>query len=142
MNIRITQLGDQLKQAFNDKILDLQRYMDMEVGQLVSRIDKVETEVNIMKAITQDQQEYDPETTVVATGVAFHQGENIHELSTDIVRRGLSLPNISVVRALRLEGRGQRPGIVKMQFNTLDDKKQLSLELRKNCVTQSGEMYI
>ncbi len=97
--------------------------MDTEVGRLAGRIDSVEAEVQNVKSKVET--EFDPEVTVVASGVAFEAGEDIKQKATDIVSRGLSLPRVQVVNAIRFRGRGRRPGLVKMQFQSVDDKKQV-----------------
>ena len=121
MDAKMKQLGDTLQATFTEKIADIQHYVDSEIGRIVTRIDTVEGQVNGIQNIVKPP--FDPEVTVVATGVEFRDGEDILETSTTMIRRGLNLQNVPVVNAQRLQGRGRRPGIVKIELKSLDDKK-------------------
>ncbi len=54
-----------------------------------------------------------------------------------LIREGLHVTGISVVRAMRLESREGKPGLVKIQVNNLDEKKKLLKH--KQHLKQSGD---
>lgn len=134
----IQALGTQLKESFSQQLGDLQTYVDQEVGRMVSRIQGAENRLDNIETKL-DPGDFDPEVTVVARGVPQEANENIQEKATDIVRRGLNIQDIPVVKAHRLETKGRRPGLVKMQFRNLEEKKTI---LRvKFDLNAEGNMY-
>ncbi len=44
-------------------------------------------------------------------------------LANDLVKEGLKIPDIPVIRAKRLTSRNSKPAMVKIEFQTLDEKK-------------------
>ena len=70
------------------------------------------------------ENEYDIETTIVVRGLPFHEGEDIVEKDIDMLRLGLGFRDTPIVRAKRMRGSNGKPGIVKMQMCSLEDKKK------------------
>lgn len=138
MEASIKTLGDQLKASFKEQMDDLQKYVDQEIGVITTRIEDVETRLDSIESKV-DPGDFDPEVTVVARGLSYETTENIQEKTTDLVRRGLSLQNVPVVKALRLPARGRRPGIVKIQCRNLDEKK--AVLKRKFDLQNEGNPY-
>ena len=133
MHDKINQLStsmDTHKQKVADHIKELsdnlQSYVDLEVGRLVSQIQDIETKVNNLE--TKVVEEYDPDVTVIVTKVPFNEGENAQGIVEGIIREGLGIPDVPVIRAKRLpprEARGQRqPGLplLKIELPNLENK--------------------
>ncbi len=76
---------------------------------------------------------YDPEVTIVAQNLPDvpGRGDNIQDLAVSLVRDGLNVVDIPVVRAKRLVSRNNKPGLVKIEFKSLDDKKKILREKKK-----------
>lgn len=137
-----------IKQQIQDSINDIQKYVDMEVGRLSSQIEDITARVSTLeKAQTP---EYDPEVSVIMSMVPQHEGEDIQQTAEDIIHTGLNLPDVPVVRAMRLRQRevreGQRrpgPPLVKVQLPNLEVKKQvLRSKTRLGNTTQWARVWI
>ena len=74
---------------------------------------------------------FNPDTTIVATGMGFSQDENIKDKAERFVRDGLGLDDISVINAMRTPFRNNKPGIVKIQFESKAEKER-ALDRRFN----------
>ncbi len=49
-------------------------------------------------------------------------------LANDLVKEGLKIPDIPVIRAKRITSRIFKTGMVKSEFQTLDEKKRIVIE--------------
>lgn len=122
-------LKDGLKKQIQDSIGDIQRYVDMEVGRLSSQIEDLTARVATMEAARTP--DFDPETSVIMSMVPHAEDEDIHRVAGDIIHDGLSLPDVTVVRATRLRQRERREGrqagipLVKVQLANLETKKRV-----------------
>ena len=67
---------------------------------------------------------FSTDTTIVATGLRFSQGEDILQKAKDFVKEALKLEDVTVVNALRTPFRDNKPGIVKIEFQTKEEKIQ------------------
>lgn len=67
---------------------------------------------------------FSPDTTIVATGMRYSQDENIKEKAEQFVKDGLGLDDMVVVDAMRTPFRNNRPGIVKIQFESKTEKER------------------
>ncbi len=110
--------------------------LDQEVGVLVTRIEQ--TEVNIAKLQAMLNPEYNPKTTLIATGIPPARDEDIVSEAKHLVHRVLNEPDIPVVRAMRLPSRNTRPGLVKIEVNTEDSKVRL---LKKKGTLKANREY-
>lgn len=130
MDNQLIRLSDSIKQQIQDSINDIQRYVDVEVGRLTSQIEDITTRVSTLEAA--QTPDYDPEVSVIMSMVPQTDGEDIQKVAEDIIHEGLGIPEVPVVRAMRLRQReareGQRrpgPPLVKVQLPSLEMKKQV-----------------
>ncbi len=69
---------------------------------------------------------FDTEVTIVAQGVPYDPLENPQRVAEDLIRQGLDIVDIPVVRAKCLDSRqAGKPGIMKIEVKTLDQKIKL-----------------
>ena len=54
-----------------------------------------------------------------------NDNEDLNQEVDTLIRQGLRLPHIPIVNTKRLNSTGNKPGIVKVQFKNLDDKKRV-----------------
>ena len=74
----------------------------------------------------------------------YSEGENITEKAEKLVKDGVGLPDVPVVRAMRTPHREGRPGVVKIQVRHLEDEKKLltSKKELKNGTNMYKKVYI
>ena len=99
-----------------------------------------------MSALEEKQTtEFHPEVFVIMSRVPQNEGEDIHQTAERIIHEGLRLPEIRVVRAMRLRQREARPGqgthrpgqrpptpLVKVEFPDLLDTNKRVLRAKLN----------
>ncbi len=103
--------------------------LNVDSGQMVKRCDDIEKRLDKFE----NKFHYDPEVTIVAQYLPDlpGRGDNIQDLAVTLVRDGLNVVDIPVVRAKRLVSRNNNPGLVKIEFKSLDDKKKILIEKKK-----------
>ena len=124
LNMRVDAMERNIKAEIRNEMKQLQDYVDLNIAQIVNRVEALEGKVEALQQ-QQERPDYDPEVTVVARGLVYEQDEDVHEKASTMLRRGLGLRDIPIVRAMRMTGYGNRPGIVKIQLSSLDDKKKV-----------------
>ena len=140
---KLEELGRDMKNAFAEKIDSLKNYVELEVSQMTTKMDDLDTRLKAVESKPALKgEDYDPEVTVVATGVPFQEDEVIEDKVSDIVRRGLGLRDIPVVRSQRLRARGSGPGLVKIQLRTLEEKKTVLRAKQKLQNTEWPRVYL
>ena len=107
------------------EIANIQGYVDAEIGRVVTRMDELEQKVNKLDF----KEEFEPDVSVIATGINFTQNEDIDDIAKKLVRQGLGLreEECKVVRAKRMpqrnDQRGQRkPPLVKIELQSTTEK--------------------
>ena len=126
---QVSKLGDSIKRQIQDSIEDIQQYVDAEVGRITSQIQDIQTRVSLLEE--KQVLEYDPEVSVIMSRVPQVDGENIQQVAEQIIHEGLGMPEVPVVRAMRLRQREARPGqrpqtpLVKVQLLDLEAKKRV-----------------
>ena len=88
------------------------------------RLQRVEEALAAADALTPD---YYPETTIIATKLAFNDSEDIKKKSQDLINAltaacDPALPQINVVNAMRTPFRDGKPGVVKIQLPSRQNK--------------------
>ena len=84
-----------------------------EIQQINTRLEKLEN-TNITP--------FSPETSVVVYKVPYEPNENLQEKTKLIVEEGVEIKTVPVANVMRTPMRQGRPGIMKIQFNSLEDK--------------------
>lgn len=99
------------------KVMD---YVDSEVKLVYTRIDELAKKLDELQQYT--QKEFDPEVTVVAIGVKQEPNEIPTRVASQIIGEGMKLNGVQIVRAARLAGRDGKPGIMKIEFPSVQEK--------------------
>lgn len=66
--------------------------------------------------------EYDCDVSVIITGVRYSVDEDVQDKAEKLIHEGLDLPRVKVVRAMRTPFRNGKPGILKVQLESLPVK--------------------
>ena len=85
-----------------------------EISELQVRMDAVESQPTPVSP-------FDPEVSVIFTGLRYHDGEDILARAKELIANGLGESTL-VMNAMRTPFRQGKPGIVKIQFSNTDDK--------------------
>lgn len=139
LDTKLDQFGQSLKKEIKDSVEDLQQYVDSEVGRITSQINDVVARVTTLEQRPPPEEkpvpDFDPEVSIIMSKVPQNQDENIQEVVEKIIHEGLEMPEVRVVRAMRMRPRGMnrqhgRPGprqipLVKVQLEDLETKKQV-----------------
>ena len=78
---------------------------------------------------------FNPEVTIVATGLRYSQNENVMEKAKSLVKDGLGL-DTEIVNAMHIPYRNDKPGILKVEFRSLADKIE-ALKAKKNLLNNN-----
>lgn len=105
-------------QKIDSAIQEMYKYVDMEIGKVVSRLEKLERD-------GPPKPPFDYSTTIVATKVPYDAREDVKAKAENLVRRGLQSPNVRIVNAMRTPLRQGRPGILKIELESEQTKIDL-----------------
>jgi hypothetical protein len=103
-----------------------QKLSTYEEGNVLDRLEDAETK--ILSLEDEEDEHFNPNVTLVATNVKYQEGENILEVAQKLVHVGLEIPDMKVVRALRLKPRHHpasgktTTGIVKIELESQEHK--------------------
>ena len=125
LNRKIQSLETKLVDRITDEMKNLQEYVDLNIAQVLARVESLEGKMEAMQQRQISVSEYDVETTIVAKGLSYQDNENIQEKAISLISTGLGLRDIPIVRAKRMRGYDGRPGVVKIQLESLEDKKRV-----------------
>ena len=131
VNISIKKEISEVVKGETEKIL---KYVDSELSLVHGKIDKVEAKVYEMESKIIN--EFDPDVTIVATGVRPESDENPMRVADDIVRQGLRLYNVNIVRAARVPGKQGSAGILKIEMPNVQEKIRV-LQSKQNLQNSS-----
>ena len=123
--IDIQMLTDKVN-TFDTSLKKLQATNTKEINDIKARLAELENGLD-----SASNTAFNPDTTIVATGMGFSQDENIKDKAERFVRDGLGLDDISVINAMRTPFRNNKPGIVKIQFESKAEKER-ALDRRFN----------
>ena len=141
----VNELKTYFDSALENKFRQVMTYVDQEVGTLSERINGIEQRIVNMEEKQAKAQEYDPETTIVAENLQHEKDENLKNKMEKLIRTDLAV-NVPIVRVTRLPegpprmtrfGMVRKPGIVKVQFESVEDKVKVLREKRN--ITNSPE---
>lgn len=121
---KIGNLEKRLDQKLTKEFKELRDYVDIEIGAVNSQISKLEQRINQLEnAASQKHTEPFPcDLTVIAINWRQDPDENLDLKVQNLIQNGLGLPFIKPRRVMRLNGRDGKPGIVKIELMTLEDK--------------------
>ena len=119
LNIADNVIGDHDRDDLQRMSEEVKNYVDQEASRFVTRFLAIENRLGNLE----QQKHYDPDTTLIATGITYSDNENVQDKAKYLIDAlGLDIP---VVRAKRLTPRGRHPGLVKIELQSLDHKLQV-----------------
>ena len=98
---------------------------------MVSRMETIESRMTKLEEKQEKAEMFDYETTVVVTNLPFERGEDLGKKIDLLVKDGLRVHGLRILRVLRLNSKTDRPGLVKVQLESLDEKIRL-LKAKRN----------
>ena len=111
--------------ALNDSLGNINSRVDLcdeRIARLEDNLDdRFKEQEHVLSSLKKDQ-DFPVEKTLVCFGLPENDDEDIYETVQEMVENGLGLVNVQVERSKRLKSRGNRPGPVKIQLPSLDDK--------------------
>ena len=97
---------------------EIQDNVDMDIGQLTSRIEKMESSANKTA-----RAKFDTDVSITVAGLPFEEGEETKERVERLLRDCLKChPMPRVVNADRLKPRGTGPGLIKAELGSVEEK--------------------
>ena len=121
----IKKLGKTLSDKIEKETKELQEYIDGEMNRMIMRIDELEKKVEGFEKKQEEKDAFNEEQTVILSFLPQNDNEDLNQEVDTLIRQGLRLPHIPIVNTKRLNSTGNKPGIVKVQFKNLDDKKRV-----------------
>ena len=121
----IEKLENALKQKIESEISNLRNYIDQEVKTMVARFVTIEGKIAKFEEIQKKADMWDYDTTVIVTNLPSETNEDLPKKVDNLIKKGLYLNGMNVVRVLRLQSRTQKPGLVKVQLVSLEEKIRL-----------------
>lgn len=105
-----------------DKIDSLKDDLYMELGRLNNQVTRIEERIQALEDREDKRADFDVDTTVVVINMKEEREENVSEKCAQLIECGLGLRDIKPVQCKRLPGRDGKPGVVKVQLRTRQDK--------------------
>ena len=139
---RIDKQSKDLQKSINEKIetevKNLTKYIDQEIGTMVTRLEHVETRMKKLEEKQEQSEVFSYDTTVIISNLAVELNEDLPKKVDNLIKDGLRLHGIKFLRVLRLQSRNTKPGLVKVQLHSLEDKVKL---LRAKQHLSQSEVY-
>ena len=111
--------------------------MDLEIAQVVARIERVEK--SLKETTEKLTPQFDPNVSITIAGLPFQDGENVTARVKRLLFEGMHCDPVPVVVAAeRLVPRGRGPGLIKVEFPTVQVKVAV---LRRKQQLKEKELY-
>ncbi|CAJ1050810.1 coiled-coil-helix-coiled-coil-helix domain-containing protein 7 isoform X6 [Xyrichtys novacula] len=118
----IAENHDEMKAEMDTKISLLQQNLDLDIGHVTAKLEEAKCHVN----------KFQSDVSIIILGLAFTEGEIPWERANALLFEGLKCdPVPEIVIAERTTPRGQGPGVIKVEFRTVQDKVAV-LHCKKN----------
>jgi polyhydroxyalkanoate synthesis regulator phasin len=98
--------------------------VNLDVERMNNKIESLEKKVSQLEQMTtsQSNESFHPDTTIVAINLDETESENLDDVVCKMFEQGLGLRDIKPAKVLRLKGRENKPGVVKIQCYNKEDK--------------------
>ena len=119
---------------------DIKDTLDIEVGRLQSRMDALEGRINSTGGLPKVR--FDPDVSIIVAGLPREAEENISEKVKMLLVNGLGV-KVDIADAIRLDGRGDQPGLVKIECISREEK--IAILRQKNKLKdhpEYGKVYV
>ena len=113
---------DSFQKQLSSQIESVKETMYIELGRLENRISQMEGKLNALQSKVEANNVYSTDTTVILINLKEDANEDITKKCNELLSVGLGIRDIYPVRSQRLTGRDGRPGIVKLQLSSKEEK--------------------
>ena len=122
-------IGNQALTDLGTEVHQIQTQLNMDIGQLTTRCEGLEARLDRLE----QKFHYDIDTTIVAQYVPVGNDEDVNLLrhAEKLVQEGTGTVDARVVRAKRLNSKNNKPGIMKIEMASLDEKIAVLRNKRK-----------
>ena len=138
MTKNIQKLEDDLKKELHKEVKSLETYIDQEVKLLITRVEKVEERVLKLEEQHNESQAFNYDTTAIIINLPSEANEDLDKKVDDFIKIGIKVPDVDILRTLRLQSKTKRPGLVKVQFRNIEQKIKV---LRNKSNLESSVRY-
>ncbi|XP_049912448.1 coiled-coil-helix-coiled-coil-helix domain-containing protein 7 isoform X6 [Epinephelus moara] len=112
---------ESMKKQMEKITKEIRESLDVEVGVLSARMDAIE--LKIEKNKTSKKLRFDPDVSIIVSGLSSVNNEDATEKVRELLAAGLRCdPMPELVAVERLRPRGPGPGIIKVEFRTVEEK--------------------
>lgn len=111
---------DKLKAELDRTTKQIQDSLDLDVSLISARIDKLELKMNEAK---RPIIKFNPDVSLIIEGLTFTEGEDVMERIKTLLAEGLGCdPVPELINVERMTPRGRRPGIIKAELRSVQEK--------------------
>ncbi|XP_070550507.1 uncharacterized protein [Ptychodera flava] len=94
----------------------------LEIADLRSRVEKIEQKFDAAANSESDEQNFDINRLVIVVNLVAEEEEDLPVKVTHMVHNVLNLPDAQVLKCRRMLSRNDKPGVVKVEFETRNQK--------------------
>ena len=132
----IAENREELKAELDAKVNMLQQNLDIDIGQVSARMDRFEAKLTEAESCPANK--FQSDVSVIIVGLPFTDGEIPRERVASLLAEVLQCdPVPEIVNAERTTPRGRGPGVIKVEFRTVQDKVAV-LRLKKKLMDTEG----
>lgn len=104
----------------DNKLRPIQYNLDLDIGQLSARMDRMEAKLDEAK---RPSFKFQSDVSIIIVGLPFVEGEIPLERVNSLLSEGLHCdPMPEIANVERMRPRGRRPGVIKVELGTQQDK--------------------
>lgn len=105
-----------------NKIDSLKEDLYLELGRLESKVQKIEQRLTNLEERHQKEEEFPVDKSIIVINMREEKDEDTEKKCTELIQTGLGLREMKPVRCTRLTSRDGKPGIIKVQLRSKQDK--------------------
>ena len=117
---KIDRIGDNIQEILETEIKALREHMTMEINSLTNRLGNVEDRLAQLETCNKEN-EFPVDNTVVVLGLKGDVHEDLNKKCSELLQNGMGL-RIQHKRCKRMKSFNNKPGLVKIELNTKEDK--------------------
>ena len=104
------------------KIDSLKEDLYLELGRLDTKVQKIEERLSSLEVQHQTEEKYPVDRSIIVINMREEKDEDTEKKCTELIQNGLGLRDMEPVRCARLTSRDGKPGIIKVQLRSKQDK--------------------
>lgn len=134
---RISNSEQRLEESMKSQFEELKTHVDIQVGCLTRKIEDLEKKVNELEErdYTLNREAFSTEVTVVVLNLDEERNEVLSETVKDLFHEGLGITDVEPVDMMRLPSKTGRPGLVKIELASKEDK--IHVLRAKSCLKET-----